>query len=141
VPANYGAWGICASDPTIFGALTNKMTSTAYSIRLTPPSSELSVSYGSTLSGNQAATLTSLAFISALLNPTTNSVVGNSQCGGSGYICLAANSRNTLTSGAKLCVAIANPTTRDVVLNVIAVSVLIDSSLMVLMGIQKKPLI
>jgi hypothetical protein len=108
LPANFGAWGTCSLEAT---------TNAAYSVRLAPPSSELSSPpFGTSIKGKNKAKLAGYGFIVALFNPVTEKVYLDRECGN--YACYAVDTFATVPSG-RMCAIVINPTSNDATLNVV----------------------
>jgi hypothetical protein len=108
LPANFGKWAICSLEPT---------TNAAYSIRLAPPSSELSSPpFGTSVRGTEKSKINSYGFGVALYDPTADKVYLDKDCGA--YACYAVDTSATGPS-TKICVVILNPMANDAILNVV----------------------
>jgi len=111
LPANNGAWVLCATEAT---------TNAAYSIRLAPPSSVLSSPvFGKSVLGKTKSKNSGYGFVAALYDPTADKVYLDTECGSGGYACYAVDTFATGPS-TKICVVILNPTYNDVIINVVA---------------------
>nr|CAG8509632.1 8690_t:CDS:2 [Entrophospora candida] len=92
----------------------------AYSVRLAPPSSSLSSpTFGTSVQGKDKSKNHGYGFAVALYDPTADKTSLDTECGANGYICYAVDS---LAKGpsTKICVVIVNPTSNDLILNVVA---------------------
>jgi hypothetical protein len=111
VPANFGGWVICSTSVTKF---------VGFSIRIAPLSSELSVDYGKSVTGNGTISSDSTnGFLSGVYDVSTKTIVDDSTCGTTLNKCLAVDRYGTLTPGGNVCVVVLNPTSNDLVINVV----------------------
>nr|CAG8488455.1 6066_t:CDS:2 [Entrophospora candida] len=91
----------------------------AYSIRLAPPSSELSYPpFGTSIKGKGLSNNSGYGFIVGIYDKTADKIYPDTQCGNPNYACYA---DDTLATGpsTNICVVIANPTYNNVILNVV----------------------
>nr|CAG8611752.1 8373_t:CDS:2 [Entrophospora candida] len=91
----------------------------AYSVRLAPPSSELSSPlFGTSVKGKDKSKNSGYGFAVALYDPDIDKVYLDKECGADGYACYAVDTVAT-GSSAKICVVIINPTKNNAILNVV----------------------